>query len=92
MIAAQNGHIEIVRLLIAAHADIHKETCIDRLTVTPLIIAAQNGHTEVVRLLLAEGAEIDKPRNDGARPYLWPQKITILKQCELLISSGAKKR
>ena len=55
-IASQNGHIEVVRELIAkgAHIDMQENT-----GESALYIASQNGHIEVVRELIAKGAQID---------------------------------
>ena len=57
--AAKNGHLEIVKLLLAVPGiDVNKECkdwyiSEDDRSSTPLERAAENGHTEVVRLLLA---------------------------------------
>ena len=63
--AAENGHLEVVRLLLAtgkAEVD-SKDNNYGR---TPLSWAAENGHLEVVRLLLATGkAEVDSKDKSG---------------------------
>ena len=62
-IAAQNGHLEVVRLLRKAGAEK------DRVNVdgaTALVIAAQSGHLE----LLLFGADSDLGQPDGATPLL----------------------
>jgi len=53
-IAAENGHTEIVQLLLQHHAnkDLHLIS-----GFTPLLIAARNGHTDVVQTLLDNGAD-----------------------------------
>lgn len=53
--AAQNGHADVVKLLLdkGAHVDI-----VDSLGVTPFIAAAQNGQLEVMQLLADKGANI----------------------------------
>jgi hypothetical protein len=53
--AAQNGHPNVVRLLIDNGADVNGGTFI---IGTPLIAAANNGHTEVVKVLLERGADV----------------------------------
>ena len=57
--ASQNGHAEVVKLLLAplGSADADK-ACTDDET-TPLFIASQEGHAEVVRLLLAPPGTAD---------------------------------
>ena len=49
-IAAQRGHLEVVRLLVESGAN--KDQGLTDVGTTPLFIAAQNGHREVVRFLL----------------------------------------
>ena len=56
LIAAYKGHTEIVKVLIAAGANIE---AIDDEGYTPLEVAARNGHVEVVKLLLEKGAKVD---------------------------------
>src|SRR4051794_26802759 len=52
--AAEKGHVEVVRLLLAAKADPNvKDTFYD---ATPLTWARMKNHTEVIRELLAAGA------------------------------------
>jgi hypothetical protein len=53
-IAAGKGNAEIVKVLIAAKAEIDVKDFL--LQITPLVWAAFHGHTEVVRLLLEAGA------------------------------------
>ena len=48
-IACENGHLEVVKLLIKNGADINKA---DENQATPLYIVCQNGHLGVVKLLL----------------------------------------
>ena len=49
MLAAQDGHTEIVKLLLEKGADVNVKTTTG---ITALWMASQNGHTEVVKLLL----------------------------------------
>ena len=53
IVAAINGHTEIVKSLLAAGANINAK---DEDDWTPLMQAAHNGHTETVKLLLKAGA------------------------------------
>jgi uncharacterized protein len=61
--AAQKGHIEAVRTLIAARASADSTTTDG---TTGLIQAAQAGHTDVVTLLIEAGAMVNAKRYDGA--------------------------
>jgi cytohesin len=57
MLAAEGGHAEIVRRLLAAGADPAHE---DHEKDTALLLAARYGHAEVVRALLEVGADPDQ--------------------------------
>ena len=54
--AASNGHVDIVKALIAAGANVNR----DYNHTTPLIEAAKNGHLDVVKALIAGGANVNQ--------------------------------
>ncbi len=54
-LAAQNDHVEIVKMLLEKEADVNK---VRANGATPLFIAAQNGHVEVVKIVLAAKANM----------------------------------
>ena len=60
--AAIQGHIECLKELIAAGADINKE---DKDGRTALWTAANQGHIECLKELIAAGADINKEDKDG---------------------------
>ncbi len=60
-IAALEGHVKIVKMLLEAGCDI---TCKNIDMETPLIDAVENGHLEVVKLLLDAGLD---PRQSNAK-------------------------
>ena len=62
MLAAYGGHVECLKELIAAGADINKETKNGR---TALMYAADEGNIECVKELIAAGADIKKEDADG---------------------------
>ena len=53
--ASQNGHVEVVRVLIDAGALINQANTNG---ATPLLMASQDGHVDVVRLLIDAGATV----------------------------------
>ncbi|XP_037610100.1 ankyrin repeat and SOCS box protein 3 isoform X3 [Sebastes umbrosus] len=56
-LAAQRGHLAVVRLLLKAHSNINQLT--NDLSC-PLYAAADGGHKEVVELLVSKGAEVNR--------------------------------
>jgi ankyrin repeat protein len=67
--ASQEGHTDVVDILIQAGADVHQiliqagadvhQTTTDQFDTFPLGIAAGRGHTETVKRLLAAGATVN---------------------------------
>ena len=60
--AAQQGHIDIVKLLLDNHADIN---AMSKLGQTALAQAAFHKHLDVVKLLLEHGAKLDERLRPG---------------------------
>ena len=63
--AAFWGHVNVVRLLIAARADVQLATSNGR---SALYAAAENGHADTVAELLRAGAYVNQETADGAIP------------------------
>ena len=61
MLASQYGHIEIVRALLAAGANVNLQ---DNIGKTALYYASSEGHIDIVRLLLEYGADVN-PQDSG---------------------------
>ncbi|XP_041819083.1 ankyrin repeat and SOCS box protein 3 isoform X2 [Chelmon rostratus] len=55
-LAAERGHLAVVRILLKAHANINQQT--NDLSC-PLYAAVNGGHKEVVELLVSKGAEVN---------------------------------
>ncbi|KAG7376660.1 hypothetical protein PHYPSEUDO_012946 [Phytophthora pseudosyringae] len=80
-LAAQHGHFECVRVLLANGARVDLG---DKLKKTPLILAAKNGHTRVAAALINGGANVnayDSSENSVAHyaaSYGWPSCLQLL--------------
>lgn len=85
--AARDGNTNLVKVLIANHADINAK---ERDGRTPLHWAALNGHLDVVNLLLANGAAVDAVENDGKTPLHCAAMNDHLEIIKLLLANGAK--
>jgi len=64
--ASQNGHIEIVKYLLANGANVNEK---DEYGETALILASSNGHIEIVKSLLANGTNPRIRMNEDSQRY-----------------------
>ncbi len=88
--AAQNGHLEAVRLLIGKFIEIKASIDVqDNNGATPLHYAAVRGHLQVVESLINHEASIDVQDNNGATPLHWAAGRGHLQVAESLINHGA---
>ena len=69
LVAANKGHLETVRLLVAHGADVNRANCNEN---GPLWVASWKGHLEVVKLLLNAKAEQNKVNHNRESPVAWP--------------------
>jgi ankyrin repeat protein len=64
-LAAKNGRLEVVQLLLDAGADVNTKFALgsgnDK---SPLIQAVENGHIEIVELLIARGADVQQQESE----------------------------
>jgi uncharacterized protein len=103
--AARQGHLDAVKTLLDAGADINQLTGDHS---TPLLIAVVNGHFDVAQFLISKGADVKMASENGATPLyavlnvqwapkaLYPQpraylqqKLGYLELMQLLIEKGA---
>jgi ankyrin repeat protein len=85
-LASENGHTEIVRLLLEAGAD---ASAANPDGATPLIVASQNGHIEIVRLLLEAKAEVNAAHETGATPLFAASQNGHTEIVRLLLEAGS---
>jgi hypothetical protein len=90
--AARWGHIELVRELLQAGADVNSR---DNAGSTPLMLAASGGNVEAMRLLLEAGADVNaQDDRKGMTPLMWlaaamhPLRV-YLQAAQLLLDAGA---
>ena len=82
MLASQNGHYQVVELLLKKHAHVNHQT---QDGVTALMLASQNGHYQVVELLLKEHADVNHHRQDGITALMSASQNGHYQVVELLI-------
>lgn len=85
-LAAHEGHLAVVKALIAHDATVDRRAQND---LTPLHLAAYNGHTEVVEWLLESGAKVDARDREGKTSLTHACTGDFPKTAKLLIESGA---
>ncbi len=86
-IAGQNGHTEIVKLLISRGASIEAQ---NKRNCTPLHLAAHSGHIESVKQLISVGANIEAGASFMWAPLHFAAESGHITVVKLLISAGAK--
>ena len=80
--ASAGGHLEIVRLVLAAAAALGDEALVECVNAQdgdgecPLHLSARGDHVEVVRQLLAAGAKADVKSEAGLMPYQFSKEGT----------------
>eukprot|EP00808_Paulinella_micropora_P002450 g15669.t1 len=86
IIAADQGHLALAKLLIDRKADLNAK---DEAGITPLIKATFKGHTDVARLLLERGAEIDAKKKNGTTALITAADKNRTELGLLFIEKGA---
>ena len=86
--ASREGHLDILKALIAAGADKDKD---EDYGETPLTRAAMHGHVECAKALLAVKADVNKASTCGATPLIWGSRFGHVEILKLLLAAGAKK-
>ncbi|XP_043924865.1 ankyrin repeat and KH domain-containing protein 1-like [Protopterus annectens] len=86
MEAAQEGHLELVKYLLSAGANVHATTATGD---TALTYACENGHTDVADVLLQAGADLEHESEGGRTPLMKAARAGHLCTVQFLISKGA---
>ena len=87
-VAAINGHIDVVKVLLSCGANIEGKTASERRR--PLHLAALNGRVSMVQFLIREGAQIDAKAQYRMQPIhdvSWSGSVEIL---DALTEAGAR--
>lgn len=87
MYAAQNGHLECVKILIDKGADVNAKPYSQIDALTGACIA---GHVMVADTLILNGANVDSRNNDGMTPLMWAAAYNYDLLADMLIFYGAK--
>eukprot|EP00434_Breviolum_minutum_P045465 symbB.v1.2.040764.t1/scaffold7507.1/size10844/1 len=85
-IAAENGHLEAVHVLIESGACMNSRT---RSGATPLFVSAKRGHLKVVSMLVEAGAEKDQPAMEGVTPLFAAAFSGRFEVARFLVQAGA---
>lgn len=87
MIASRNGSSEIVRMLIAKHADVNLK---NNLGQTALALAANHGGADVVQTLLDAGADVNAPDISRQTPLMEAASEGNIDVVRILVQRGAR--
>ncbi len=87
-LAANNGHVEVLRILLQAGAD---KEMVDSSSLTPLLHAAITGHDGILNILIEAGAIVDKADKRGKTPLMWAAQFGYSSTVSALIAAGANK-
>jgi uncharacterized protein len=83
MLAALNGDMDLVKLLISKGAEVNKKGW------TPLHYAAANGNDDIAKLLLGYSAYVDAQSPNGTTPLMMAARGDHISTLKLLLDSGA---
>jgi ankyrin repeat protein len=83
MLAALNGDMDMVQLLISKDAEVNKKGW------APLHYAAANGHDDIVKLLLDHSAYVDAGSPNGTTPLMMAARGGHVSTVKLLLDNGA---
>ncbi|GAB5370816.1 hypothetical protein AAMO2058_001525700, partial [Amorphochlora amoebiformis] len=85
-LAAQDGYVDIARMLIEAGAKLNQ---VSDHGASPLFIACQLGQVEIAKLLLDNGADVDQPDHFGTSPLAIALSKNHMEVVQMLLRAGA---
>ncbi|OQS07769.1 serine/threonine-protein kinase TNNI3K isoform X6 [Thraustotheca clavata] len=88
-LAAENGHKQVVTLLLEAKVAIN---CFTKKGETALYVAAKLGHTDIVSILLQANADLEISDNNGLTPQMIALKNSHQGAANLLQNAAQSKR
>ena len=84
--ASENGHVEVVDILIQAGVDVNQKH--QDWGRTPLHVASRRGHVEVVNFLIQAGGEVDIQNEMYETPLHWASECGHVEVVKILIQAG----
>ena len=85
--AARRGETDMVRMLIAAGANVRATTRLGN--YTPLLVASETGHAAAIELLVAAGADIKGTTAGGVTPLMLASASGQVDAVKALLARGA---
>uniref|UniRef100_A0A8C0D427 Ankyrin repeat domain 17 n=1 Tax=Balaenoptera musculus TaxID=9771 RepID=A0A8C0D427_BALMU len=86
MAAANGGHVQIVKLLLAHKADVNAQSSTGN---TALTYACAGGYVDVVKVLLESGASVEDRNENGHTPLMEAGSAGHVEVARLLLENGA---
>lgn len=86
-LAAELGHTEILKVLLAAGCKVEWGGHVEP---SPLYLAAHKGHIEIVKILIKEGAKLNFKDEEGFTPLMSASAMGHLEVVKFLVEAGAK--
>ena len=88
MRASQEGHEDIVKLLLKHNCHVNRRN--DEQRMSALMLCSQRGHAGVAKLLIEAGADIDTVTNQKSTSLMLSIKRKHLEVAKVLVASGAE--
>jgi ankyrin repeat protein len=90
--AAHLGHVEVVKMLIAAKAPLNHVNNLGWTALMEAVVLGNGGanHTATVRALVEAGADVNQPDRQGTTPLQHARRRGYVEMARILESAGAK--